>query len=181
MRCLTMFCALVAVSAPTLGFAEDLFSTSYEEPTFSVGPLDGQGGWDAQFFGVAEVTSDLWLSGSQSVEFDGINEFAQQIGPFPTPKPVVVVQQAVYIDGPDADELLEEGFFVTPHAIGGDDPDNDDNDFIGQISVVNGDGPLALGASLGLSDTSIGFVPVEVGEWFVLEHVLNFASQTQAA
>lgn len=178
MRCLTTFCALVAASAPTLGFAEDLFSTSYEEPTYSVGALDGQGGWVAPHFGVAGVTSKLSRSGSQAVEFDEINEHAQQSGPFPTTQPRVVVKQAVYIDGPDDEELLQEGFFVTPHAIGGVAPDND---FIGQISVINGKGNLGLGATLGSGDGRKGFVPIEAGRWFILKHVLDFANQTREA
>ncbi len=169
---------LALATAPEWASADVLFSTSYEEPTYSVGPLDGQDGWVAPFFGVAEVTSNFSRSGSQAVEFDGINEFAQQFGPFSTSEPVVVVRQAVYIDGSDDDDLLEEGFFVTPHATFGDDVDDD---FLGQISVVNGEGTLGLGATLGLRDGGIGFVPVQVGRWFVLEHVLDFANQTQEA
>ncbi|MEM7313985.1 MAG: PEP-CTERM sorting domain-containing protein [Planctomycetota bacterium] len=79
---------------------------------------------------------------------------------------------------------MQDGFFVRPFGFSGDNPDNiDDGGYLGQLIVVNGDGPLGLGATLGLADgvPNAGFVPINVGEWFVLEHVLNLDTQTQEA
>ncbi len=184
MRCLTVLCAFAAASAPTWAAAEVvLYSTGYEPPTYSVGPLTGNDNWVA-FFANAEVTSNLSLSGSQSVVVDKANEFAQRGGSFSTAAPIVTLRQAVYIDGPDEEEFLQEGFFIRPFGISGDNPNNvDEGGFVGQLLVVNGEGPLGLGATIGLADgvPNAGFVPVDVGEWFVLEHVLNLETQTQEA
>lgn len=180
----TLFCHVLLAVFSVAASAETLFSTGYEPPTYSVGPLDGQDGWDAQFFDVAEVTSDFSRSGFQSLEFgvDVTNEFAQRAGSFSTSEPIVMLRQAVYIDGPDEDALIPDGFFIRAVGFSGDNPDNtEDGGFLGQLTVVNGEGPLGLGANLGLAEEAIGFVPVEVGDWFVLEHVLNLATQTQEA
>ena len=155
--------SLTAASSPAL--AETLFTTSYEDPAYVVGALDGQDGWETRFFDTPFVTSAFSLTGAQSVAVLGGALTTQTFG-FDTLETAISISQAVYLSGPDpfpAD-------FVSPIAVNGDDG------FIGQVAIRNG------GASLGgAADNDVGFVPVPTGEWFMLELVLDFETQTQQA
>ncbi len=171
------FMIMALTTAPPSAFARDIFSTSYEEPTYSVGPLDGQDGWVRREFNApspgaeVNVTSDFSLSGSQAVEVLGAVSVSQCVGgpgvspdcpPVITSEPRILVRQAVYLTG-------------TPTLSASVIPVRGDAGFIGQVGISNGV------ASLGLADTGVGSVPVENEKWLVLELLLDFDTQRQEA
>ncbi len=167
-RAAAFLTCVALTTAPPSAFAADLFSTSYEAPTYSVGPLDGQDGWVNSFDIDPAVTSDFARTGSQSLEVlqaEGENPFGLtfRVGPYSTSAPKVSVEHSVYLDGTDG----WDSTFVSPLALGGE------NGFVAQLAIRDG-----ATANLGLADIGVGGVPIQTDRWITLELVLDFPTQT---
>ena len=165
MRCFAMFSALVAASAPTLGFAEVLYATSFEAPEFTEGPLGTQGGWSPSFGTDPNVTSAFSRTGNQSLVVSGTGAFGQNelIGPFSTAAPQISIKYSVYLDeGSDWSNTFITWGFSAPGT------------FLGQIPIRNGSN-----AVLRPDDTDLFPTPIALGNWNDLELVFDFSSQTQ--
>lgn len=185
MRCIAVFFYALAVTlTPSFTFAENvLFSTSYEPSTYQVGALVGQDSWTG-FGDPAQITSDRSMTGAQSVLFDLNTNFSfnQRTGSYSTSAPILTMRQAIYIERPDSGAEILENFFIRPFLANGDNPNNvNGGDFVGQVVVIDGISSSGLVASLEAGNGDLGLVPVELDEWFVLEHVINLETQTQEA
>ncbi len=167
-RAVAFLTCVALATAPLSAFAADLFSTSYEAPTYSVGPLDGQDGWVNRFDIDPVVTSGFARTGSQSLEVRqaaGENPFGLtfRVGPYSTAAPKVSVEHSVDLDGPDG----WTSTFVSPLALVGE------NGFVAQLAIRDG-----ATANLGLADIGVGGVPIQTDTWITLELVLDFPTQT---
>jgi hypothetical protein len=72
--------AIVVTVAPALRADTVLYSTSFENPPFTPGPIAGQDGWGVFGPGISTVENTFAKSGSQGVFVDGGT--ASQSGPF---------------------------------------------------------------------------------------------------
>ena len=166
-----MLFGLVAASVPTLGFAETLYSTSFEAPEFSEGPLTteepptGQGGWEFSFGTQPTVTSAFSRTGDQSLVVSGTGSFgqAQLLGPFSTAASQISIKYSVYLDeASDWSNTFITWGFSAPGT------------FLGQIPIRNGNEVVLRPADADLFPTAI-----DLGSWIDLELVFDFPSQTQ--
>ncbi len=166
MRFLTTFCALAAASAPTLGFAAVLYSTSFEAPEFTAGPLGSQGGWAPSFGTDPTVTAAFSRTGDQSLVVSGADaEFGQSelAGPFSTTAPQISIKYSVYLDETSnwSNTFITWGFSAP-------------GTFLGQIPIRDGSNAVLRPADEDLFPTAI-----DLGAWIDLELVFDFPSQTQ--
>lgn len=159
-------CVLMALALSPTASAGLLYSTSYEQPSYVTGPLDGQEGW-ANSFGIDPVvTSGFARTGVQSLEVrQALDEdpfgLTFRLGPYSTSASRVVVEHSVYLnDGAAWD-------FISPLVLLGS------NGFIAQLAIDDG-----LTANLGLDEVVPGGVPVATQRWIDLSLVLNFPTQT---
>lgn len=147
-----------------------LFSTSYEAPTYSAGPLSGQDGWVNSFDIDPLVSSVQPKTGTQALEVRksaGDNGFGLTFrnGPYPSSLPQVVVQHSIFLPG----NTGWEGSFLSPMALIGE------NGFIGQVAIRNGSVAELFVDNVG------GSTPVQADSWIDLQLVLDFPTQTQEA
>ncbi|MDX2036603.1 MAG: PEP-CTERM sorting domain-containing protein [Isosphaeraceae bacterium] len=145
-----------------------LFSTSYESPTYSEGPLSGQDGWESSFGIDPMVTSVRSRTGAQGLEV----RKTSSLDPFgltyrtiadATPWSKFSVQHSIYLTGTEG----LQGSHLSPLALIGE------NGFVGQIAIRNG-----LSADLFTNGVG-GSVPIQTGVWIDLRLVLDFQTQTQ--
>src|SRR6056297_2425809 len=92
-----LFCLfLLAVLSSAAASGTTLYSTSFEVPEFTEGPLGTQGGWTGPTFGTdPTVTSDLARTGDQSLVVSGSDAaFGQSelFGPSATPAPQIAIE-----------------------------------------------------------------------------------------
>jgi hypothetical protein len=153
---------------PRTVFAGVLYSTSYEAPTYSVGPLSGQDGWLNSFDIDPKVISGFARTGSQSLEIRqaaGENPYGLtfRVGPYSTSLPQVIVEHSIYLAGSVG--WTPPSTFFSPLALNGA------NGFISQIAVRDG--------------THLDFfgevTPIETDRWIDLKLVLDFPTQTSSA
>jgi PEP-CTERM motif len=144
--------------------AATIFSTGFEPPDFTTGPLAGQQGWT----GVGgTVETGTVFAGVQAVGFDTTGLSTQQLNGLGVPTA-----------GQGSLVQVSDEFFVS--AVNGSaDWDvlsaSGNAGFIGQLEVTNGI------ASLGLTDSSVGAVPVSIGAWNNYTMDFNFATGIQSA
>lgn len=72
--------SLAVTAALPLAHAGSVYSTSFENPPFTVGPIAGQDGWNVFGPGISTVEGSFALTGSQAVFVDGST--ASQSGPY---------------------------------------------------------------------------------------------------
>ncbi len=160
--------ALFAVPSMLMADPVTLFSTSYESPTYSAGPLSGQDGWVNSFDIDPTVTSVLPRTGSQGLEVrktpsDNPFGLTFRAGPYATSLPKVSVEHSIRL--PRATGW--ESSFLSPMALIGE------NGFIGQVAVRNG-----LTAELFTKGVG-GSTPIQTDVWLDLKLILDFETQTQ--
>jgi hypothetical protein len=163
---------VVAISilgvTPRTVFAGVLYSTSYEAPTYSVGPLSGQDGWLNSFDIDPKVISGFARTGSQSLEIRqaaGENPYGLtfRVGPYSTSLPQVIVEHSIYLAGSVG--WNPPSTFFSPLALIGA------NGFISQITVRDGTHVEFFGE----------VTPIETDRWIDLKLVLDFPTQTSSA
>src|SRR5689334_24892731 len=76
----TLLVALIAALAPLAHADVVLYSTGFENPPFTTGPIAGQDGWNVFGPGISTVENTFVKTGSQAVFIDGST--ASQSGPF---------------------------------------------------------------------------------------------------
>jgi hypothetical protein len=161
-------CPLLAASTVALANSATLYSTSYEAPTYSVGPLSGQGGWLNSFDVDPRVTSSFARTGSQSLEVrqsTGEEPYGLtvRVGPYSTTLPQVSVEHSMYLAA--ATGWNPPSTFLSPMSLGGE------NGFIAQLPVRNG-----THVRFGTTD-----FPIAPETWIDLKLVLDFPTQTARA
>jgi hypothetical protein len=154
----------VTLSAVATGAqAATIFSTGFEPPDFTTGPLAGQQGWT----GVGgTVETGTVFAGVQAVGFDTTGVSTQR--------------NAVSVPTAGQGSLVQvsDEFFIS--AVNGSavwDPLLIDGNagFVGQLEIIDGV------AVLGLADSSVGSVPVSIGAWHNYTMDFNFATGIQSA
>ncbi len=159
---------LIAGSALPVAHAGTLYSTGFEAPTFTIGPIAGQDGWNVFGPGNPFVESFLSDTGSQAVFVDG-NE-ASQTGPY-------------HIDvttGPIIDLSADIAIFTsttqTEWQFAGLDPTL--TQFLGGIDILPDSSIVALTAGspvIGAFPRATGF---DSTAWHSIDLLFNLSSQT---
>jgi hypothetical protein len=148
--------------------AATIFSTGFEPPDFTTGPLAGQQGW---FVGAGDgggaVETGTVFAGVQAVGFDTTGVSTQQLDAVDVPTAgqgsLVQVSDEFFVGAVN-------GFAVwAPLAAFGN------AGFLGALEIDNGV------ATLGLADSSVGAVPVSIGAWNNYTMDFNFATGIQSA
>lgn len=129
---------MMFVAAPAM-HAGTLYSTGFENPPFTIGPLAGQDGW--QVFGITsvDVQSNVVYAGSQAVWVDGTNG---QSGPYHSDfstGPLVALSAYLYFSSSSTEsdwQFAGLGPGLVPF-IGGIDTDNSNN-----ISLITESSPI---------------------------------------
>jgi PEP-CTERM motif len=159
---------LIAGSALPVAHASILYSSGFETPTFTTGPIAGQDGWNV--FGPGNPIVDNFFSdiGTQAVFVDG-NE-ASQTGPY-------------HIDvttGPIVDLSADIAIFTsttqTEWQFAGLDPTL--TQFLGGIDILPDDAIVALTAGspvIGAFPRATGF---DSTAWHSIDLLFNLSSQT---
>jgi PEP-CTERM motif len=154
----------VTLSALATGAqAATIFSTGFEPPDFTTGPLAGQQGWTGSG---GTVETGTVFAGVQAVGFDTTGVSTQR--------------NAVSVPTAGQGSLVQvsDEFFIS--AVNGFsvwDPLLIDGNagFVGQLEIIDGV------AVLGLADSSVGSVPVSIGAWHNYTMDFNFATGIQSA
>lgn len=161
--------ALAAITAPSWAHAEVLFTTSFESPDYTVGPLAGQDSW-VNSFGLDPVVTSLFSqTGDQALEVrraspnDSTFGLTFRPGPYTTAEPKVVVETSIYLAGDGG----WEGDFVSPIALVG-------NSIGGPLFTAQ----LAIRSGETAGDPPDQSVPIDTNTWIDLKIVLDFPSQT---
>jgi hypothetical protein len=164
----TIAAALIVAGAASFASADILYSTSFEAPEFTLGPLASQDSWEYSFGTDPAVTAAFARTGDQSLVVSGTDTaFGQNTlnGPFSTTARQIAVAYSVYL-GPTSDW---SNTFIT---FGISAPDT----FLGQLAIRDGSA-----AVLRPSDTDLFPTAIALGDWIDLELVFDFPSQTQEA
>jgi hypothetical protein len=158
----------VTLSALATGAqAATIFSTGFEPPDFTTGPLAGQQGWIGVGAGGAVETGTVF-AGVQAVGFDttgGVDTDALNEVGVPTAGQGSLVQ------------VSDEFFVGAVNGTAGWDAlaVSGNAGFLGQLAIKDGI------ARLGLADSSVGAIPVSIGAWNNYRLDFNFATGIQAA
>ena len=144
--------------------AATIFSTGFEPPDFTTGPLAGQQGWTGSG---GTVETGTVFAGVQAVGFDTTGVSTQQLDAVDVPTAgqgsLVQVSDEFFVGAVN-------GFAVwAPLAAFGN------AGFLGALEIDNGV------ATLGLADSSVGAVPVSIGAWNNYTMDFNFATGIQSA
>jgi PEP-CTERM motif len=155
----------VCILACTTACRADVFSTSFEQPTFQPGKLAGQGGFTGS--AVGQVENGIANTGSQAVVFntDGnLGQFTDSIStPFTATSGNIVTVQIAAMFTPDVETAFE---VLGIHSSSG---------FVDQLVYADGT------ARLGLASSSVGNVAVAPGTWNIFDLVLNYDTKMTTA
>ena len=144
--------------------ATTIFSTGFEPPAYTTGQVSGQDGWSGSTTPVVENTTVF--AGSQAVAENTTGVSSQ----------VVVDQPLSYnATGQTLVESVEfmEGSGTQPGWLALEAFDS--GGLIANVQVNGGN------ATLGLASSTAGSVPIDNGQWYDFQLVLNYGTQTVSA
>jgi hypothetical protein len=153
------------ILACTTASRADIFSTSFEAPTFQPGQLAGQAGFTGS--AVGQVENGIANTGSQAIVFNTSGQMGQSIDrvstPFTAVSGSVVTVQIAAMFTPD----VETSFEVLGI--------NSSAGFVDQLVYADGT------ARLGLASSSVGSVAVAPNTWNIFDLVLNYDTKMTSA
>jgi hypothetical protein len=175
---LFLACLGALIACPQRVQADVLYATGFEEPTFVVGPLDGQDGWQDLFGSSAgTVTTSLPRSGSQAVMIDGgsLLDFGgfllatyQRDFSVSVLGQIIRVQVDLRLDGPSTntgdpidDDLLSANLNVN----------NGDGFYLASWIISSGGNAIGFGS---LNEAYLFSVPIALGEYNTYALDLDF-------
>jgi hypothetical protein len=147
--------------------ADIIYQTGFESPTYTVGTLNGQDGWNDDPAGVARVETSTVLSGSRamSVNLDSSPSVSHNLVYDSTTNPAAIVRLQIAFQMQGNMDSQAEGL-----ALFGD------GGFVAQLIAEGGSFDLA-----GAPGSDTGDLPAALGVWYSLEMDLDFQTQTVTA
>jgi hypothetical protein len=160
--------ALIAGSALPVAHAGVIYSTSFENPPFTTGPILGQDGWNVFGPGNPLVETFFTDTGSQSVFLDG--DVASQTGPYHTD----------VTTGPIVDLSADIAIFTagtqTEWQFAALDPSS--TQFLGGIDILPDDMIEAITAGFPVIGAFPRATAFDSTAWHAIDLLFNLSSQT---